>query len=137
MLYLLDTSALLSHYRSQFGWETVQLLFEDKSISLVAATISLTEFGRRLRELGMDEKEALEELSNYELLLDNVIAIDTEIAKAAFILACRTPQRLPLVDALIAATAQVNNATLVHRDEHLRSIPVTMLHQLDLQSATS
>lgn len=52
MRYLLDTSALLAHYRQESGWETVQALFEDDMAELIIAAITLTEFGRRLRDLG-------------------------------------------------------------------------------------
>jgi predicted nucleic acid-binding protein len=51
------------------------------------------------------------------------------VALAAFAIGCRTPRRLPLVDALIAAVAQARNALLVHRDEHMRGIPPELLHQ--------
>jgi predicted nucleic acid-binding protein len=47
-------------------------------------------------------------------------------------LGCRTPHRLPLVNALIAAVAQTRHAILVHRDEHMRSIPSALVRQEDL-----
>jgi predicted nucleic acid-binding protein len=43
----------------------------------------------------------------------------------------RSPRRLPLVDALISASAQVRDATLIHRDEHMRGIPADMVQQID------
>ena len=54
------------------------------------------------------------------------------MALAAFAMGCRTPRRLPLVDALMAAVAQARNALLVHRDEHMRAIPPELLRQNDL-----
>lgn len=132
MRYLLDTSALLAHYRQEAGWEKVQALFENDEAELLIASISLTEFGRRLRELGATETEVEESLNSYQLLFSEVAPVDVTMARAAFVLGCHTVRRLPLVDALIAAVAQVKIAVLVHRDEHMRSIPTTAVEQLDL-----
>lgn len=132
MRYLLDTSALLAHYRKEAGWEAVQALFESSNAEIIIASISLTEFSRRLRDLGATEAEAIEITASYQLLCDYVASVDVETAMAAFSIGCRTPRRLPLADALIAATAQRHAATLVHRDEHMRAIPAESLPQRDL-----
>ena len=132
MRYLLDTSALLAHYRQEAGWEAVQALFENNAAELIIASISLTEFGRRLRELGAAEAEVEEILSTYQLLFTEIVPVDTLVARAAFVIGCRSVRRLPLVDALIAAVAQVKQAVLVHRDEQLRTIPAEFVNQLDL-----
>ena len=58
MPYVLDTSALLAHYRQETGWQPVQALFEADDTELILVSVSLTEFGRRLRELGATEDEA-------------------------------------------------------------------------------
>jgi len=47
MIYLLDTSALLAHYRDEEGAPKVQALFEDEDASIAIASITLTEFSRR------------------------------------------------------------------------------------------
>lgn len=132
MRYLLDTTALLAHYRQELGWERVQSCFEDGDAELLIASPSLTEFGRRIRELGADEATVEEVLTNYQLLFSAVVAVDTVVAKAALILGWRAQQRLPLADALIAASAQTRNATLIHRDEHMRGIPTESVQQIDL-----
>lgn len=137
MRYLLDTSALLAHYRQEDGWQEVQALFETDEADLIAASVSLTEFGRRLRELGANETEAEEVLSAYQLLFTEIASVDVAVARAAFVLGSRTPRRLPLVDALIAAVAQARAAVLVHRDEHMRSIPPELVHQQDLTTPAS
>jgi len=123
---------LLAHYRQEAGWEAVQSLFETVEAELLIATVSLPEFGRRLRELGATETEVEETLANYELLFTELVSVDTAVAKAAFTIGCRTPQRLPLVDALIAAAAQAKEAILVHRDAHMRAIPSSLIDQQDL-----
>ena len=132
MRYLLDTSALLAHHRQESGWETVQAIFEADEAEIVIASVSLTEFGRRLRDLGAPEVVVGQTLASYQLLCTEVAPVDTAVALAAFAIGCRTPRRLPLVDALIAAVAQARNALLVHRDEHMRAIPPELLRQNDL-----
>ncbi|NWG12967.1 MAG: PIN domain-containing protein [Acidobacteria bacterium] len=132
MRYVLDTSALLAHHRQEFGWERVQALFEAEEAELMLASVSLTEFGRRLHELGFDEAAVEETLSAYQLLFAEVVQVDAAVARAAFVVGCRTPHRLPLADALIAAAAQAREAVLVHRDEHMRQIPAEMVQQQDL-----
>jgi predicted nucleic acid-binding protein len=41
-------------------------------------------------------------------------------------------RRLPLVDALIAATARSAGAILVHKDPHMAGIPAGVVKQLKL-----
>ena len=105
MRYLLDTSALLAHYRQEHGWEMMQAVFEDNEAEIIMASVSLPEFGRRLRDLGASETIAQETLTSYQLLCTAVAPVDAAVALAALVIGCRTPRRLPLVDALIAAVA--------------------------------
>ena len=56
MSYLLDTSALLAHYRQEEGGEEVQALFDDAKTQIVLASVSLVEFARRLRDLALRRK---------------------------------------------------------------------------------
>ena len=74
--------------------------------------------------------------AGYQLLCTEVAPVDTAVALAAFGMGCRTPGRLPLVDALIAAVAQARNGRLVHRDEHMCAIPPELFHQNDLGAPT-
>jgi predicted nucleic acid-binding protein len=129
MRYVLDTSALLAHYRQETGWPAVQALFEADEAELILVSVSLAEFGRRLRELGAAEDEAEAVLASYQLLFGEVAPVDAATARAAFVLGCRTQRRLPLIDAFIAAVAQARGATLVHRDEHMQAIPAELIHQ--------
>ncbi len=137
MRYVLDTSALLAHHRQEAGWPAVQAPFEADEAELILASVSLAEFGRRLRELGAIEEETEAVLASYQLLFGEVAPIDAATARAAFVLGCRTPHRLPLVAALIAAVAQIRGATLVHRDEHMRAIPAELVRQQDLGAAST
>lgn len=130
--FLLDTSALLAHARKEQGWARVAALFEESDCEILGSTVSLTELARRLRELGASVGEARGIAEEYRELLDEVVAVDTRVALAAFDIGCETPERLPLADALIAASARERGACLVHRDRHMAAIPTGVLQQLDL-----
>jgi predicted nucleic acid-binding protein len=130
--YLLDTSALLAHHREENGWERVQAIFEQEGARIFLASVSLTEFGRRLRELGAGDDDISRSIEGYEFLCEEIVAIDRAIAMRAFEVGRLTPQRLPLVDSLIAACADARRAILVHRDHHMKSIPPEIVIQEDL-----
>jgi len=134
---MLDTSALLAHHRQEAGWEKVQTLLESDDADIIVASVSLTELGRRLRELGATDAQVDATLSSYELLMSDIVVVDRAVARAAVRLMGQTPERLPLVVALIAAAAQTADAVLVHRDVHMRPIPVDLVRQFDLSAADS
>ena len=110
----------------------VQALLEEEGSEILAASISLTEFARRLRELGASDAEARRTVEDYLELLDDVVPIDDRVALAAFEIGCALVERLPLADALIAAAAREREACLVHRDRHMAPIPDRILKQIDL-----
>ncbi len=132
MPYLLDTSALLAHYRNEAGSDRVQALFDAEDEDILLCSVSIPEFMRRLRELGASPAEAADALTGYRQVVDDVVSVDEPVAGAGDELIRSTPGRLPLVDALIAAAARSRSATLVHRDAHMRPIPRDRLQQLDL-----
>lgn len=133
MRYLLDTSALLAHYRQEMGWEPVQALFEDPESEIDIAAPTLTEFAWRLRALGVEDAEIHNLLDNYSLLFTRVMAIDASIAIAAFAIGRQASDRIPLIDTLIAAAAQADEAVLVHRDAHMAAIPAEAVRQHPLE----
>lgn len=106
VVYLLDTSALIAHHRQEAGWEQVQAIFDDHDAIVIVASVTLTEFARRLRELGAHEVESCQILEDYQTLFSDIVPVDTAVAMVVFEIGCRVTQRLPLVDALIAAAAQ-------------------------------
>ena len=134
MRFLLDTSALIAHNRQEPGWSRVQALFEEDGSEVLAASVSITEFARRLRELGASQEEARRTVEDYLELLNDIVPIDDHVAFTAFDLGCALEERLPLADALIAAAARERGACLVHRDHHMKPIPATLLEQIDLST---
>ena len=129
MIYLLDTSALLAHYRDEEGAAKVQVLFEDDDASIAIASITLTEFSRRMNALGASRDVISTALENYCRVLSSVITIDESIARKAFLLGLEAESRLPMADALIAAAAHSVEAVLVHRDPHFAALPSESVKQ--------
>jgi predicted nucleic acid-binding protein len=127
MTFLLDTSALLAHYRDEAGSDRVQSLFDDPDGRILITSISLTEFARRMVSLGCSELEVEQILADYRFLFHGMISVDEKVALKAFRIGGLCSERIPLVDSLIAAAASLNEATLVHRDEHFESIPSIIL----------
>ncbi len=137
MSYLLDTSAWLAHYRKERGSERVQALFHESGNRILLASVSVTEFSRRLRDLGASMQQIRKTVTRYRHIVWKIVPIDGAVAMNAFEILHHTPQRLPLVDAIIAAAAQAEGACLVHRDKHMRSIPPLFVRQEDLDAETA
>jgi predicted nucleic acid-binding protein len=123
---------LLAHLRKELGWARVQALFEEEDSEILAASLSLTEFARRLREYGATVEEARRTVEDYQGLLDEIVPVDERVAFTAFDIGCEMTERLPLADALIAAAPRERGACLVHRDRHMASIPARVVEQINL-----
>jgi predicted nucleic acid-binding protein len=132
MLYLLDTSALFILYRNEAGAERVAPLFENKDYDIWLCALSIAEFGRKLRETGLDAGETGALLDTYLPMFTGLVPIDDGVARSALRLIEQVPVRLPLVDSLIASAALTRGAILVHRDKHLAAIPEKILPQINL-----
>jgi predicted nucleic acid-binding protein len=129
MTHLLDTSALLSHYLAEPGAERVQALFEDDAVLAGASILSLYEFELRLHQLGVAEATRIAELNRYRALLNDIVVVDEAVRSEAIRLRTSATAHVAAMDVLIAATASLKNATLVHRDPHFAAIAATLLKQ--------
>lgn len=126
---MLDTSALLAHYLREPGAEDVNLILarglDETGISLITAV----ELRGRLTELLADAAEAQRAFKLYTETLTTTFPFTRQTAEAAMELRTATRPRLPMVDALIAASAKQHGATLVHRDAHMAGIPTSVVNQ--------
>ena len=129
MTHLLDTSALLSHYLAEPGAARVQALFEDDAVVAGASILSLYEFELRLHQLGADAASRTAELRRYRALLNEVVDVNEAVRNEAIRLRTSATAHVAAMDVLIAATASLKNATLVHRDPHFAAIPASLLKQ--------
>ncbi len=80
----------------------------------------------------LDSSVWLAQWTAYAALFDKVLTADQAVAEQAIQLRAATFQRLPTIDAVIAATALVHHLTLVHRDPHMAAINSSSLQQLHL-----
>lgn len=133
MTHLLDSSALLAHYFEEQGGEQVRKLFENEDAPMLLSVLSVSEFWARLKSEG-HEAHFESEWKQQQELFDRILDVDRLVTERAIAIRRATPSRLPMVDALIAATASLHNAVLVHRDPHFRAIPAKILRQLDLDA---
>jgi len=133
--YVLDTSALLAHFLSEPGWETVERLLEKEEVHINA--VVWLEFQVRLKDIAPDKARRARALQIYAELLAGALPVTRDTAAAAFELREVTTNPLPNSDALIAATARLKGATLVHRDPHLAAIPSRLLRQQMLPEKSS
>ena len=135
MRYLLDTTALLAHYQAAPEAERLLELFDHGGHEFFLSVLSVVEFGRKLKELGVPPAQTRQTLASYTLLFNKVLPVDEEVARRALHLAFTVRPRLPTVDSLIAATAQHAETCLVHLDKHFAAIPNDALSQVRLSGA--
>jgi predicted nucleic acid-binding protein len=123
MDFLLDTSALLAHFRNEEGAGRVQAIIEDPGAEIYISSLSVAEFARRLVSLGAGIDDARSAALEYAAVAAKVLPVDTVVSIRAFEIGSACETRLPLVDALIAASASVAGAVLVHKDPHFDVVP--------------
>jgi predicted nucleic acid-binding protein len=132
--YLLDTSAVVAHYRKEVGHARVQALFDDDDAVLWIAVPSLLELDACLRDIGIEEAVRRKIVNDYAGELVHVVTVDERVARRAIEIRDVAVGRLPAVDALIAACAAICGAVLVHRDAHFDTIPLEVLPRLRLSA---
>jgi len=132
--YLLDTSAVVAHYRKEAGHARVQALFDNDDAVLWLAAPSLLELDACFREIGIEAAVRRKAVDDYAGHLVQIVAIDERVARRAVDIRDAATGRLPSMDALIAACAAVRGAVLVHRDGHFDAIPETVLQSLRLSA---
>lgn len=133
MKCLLDTSALLAHARHEAQARQIQAYFDDEDTELLLCSVTLAEMARRLRELTVPEERIWEIINEYADMAAEIVPVTSEIARLADTISAKATARLPMVDALIAAASAARNASLVHRDAHMASIPPGKVDQIDLR----
>jgi predicted nucleic acid-binding protein len=132
--YLLDTSAVVAHYRKEIGHARVQALFDDDDAVLLFAAPSLLELDACLGDIGVEASIRRKTINDYAGDLVQVVAVDERVVRRAMEIRDAASGRLPALDALIAACAVVHGAVLVHRDAHFDAIPKERLPALRLSA---
>ena len=130
--YLLDTSVLLAHYKDEACAARVQSILDDDEAEVFIASLSITEFARRLLSLRAEASDARNTALEYAGIATQVVPVDTAVAVRAYELGALCKTRLPLIDTLIAACAATVNAILVHQDHHFSGLPRELVLQEEL-----
>lgn len=127
-MVLLDSSALLAFYFGEPGAERVGEILFDERVAVGLTVLSAAELWSRLRAEGAEAafEPAWAKLTT---IASEVIPVTLPIVLNANRLRAASRARLPLVDALIAATAAERDALLLHRDPHFTSIPAKLVRQ--------
>jgi predicted nucleic acid-binding protein len=126
--WLLDSSALLVLLRSEAGVVRVHEVIAEADEILISS-VSIAEVARRCKALGASSQEISLLIEQCRLLATRIIDITFSVAERSVNISSAASQRLPLVDALIAACAAQEQARLLHRDWHFSSVPATFLTQ--------
>lgn len=131
MTYLFDTSAWLAHLFGEPGVDEIMQVFDDPASEVSVSVLSLLEVHGRLKALGkQDQWPTINKI--YSALFVRALPIDERVAQIGIEVRSATTPRLPVIDALIAATAVVHQLVLVHRDPHIAAIADSRLRQLIL-----
>ena len=130
--FLLDTSALFAHCLDEPGADTVETILQEFPGEVGISVMTWLEFQIRLEEIHPIGEARQEIVACYAGLLDEPEPVTKAVAGAACDLRRLARHRIPNADALIAATAQLAGATLVHRDPHLAAIPQNVVRQIVL-----
>ncbi len=136
MRLVLDTSAVVCIVEQESGWLVAQEKIREFDQVLISA-MTIAEYARRCLSRGDSIAEAKLAIDGVLVMVDEVIAVDEQIARRMLTVVEQATSRVPIIDAIIAATAIQHGAVLLHRDAHFRSIPQSMLHQEELPAANS
>jgi predicted nucleic acid-binding protein len=130
--HVFDTSALLAHFFDEPGADVVAGIWASGSSLPGISAITVAELRLRLGKELAEDPEAGAAVDRYLDQLTVCLPVDRAVAECAWQLRTATMRRLPLVDAIIAATARSIGAALVHRDPHFRAIPAGLLERIEL-----
>ncbi len=122
LTHLLDTSAWVAHIKDEVGGDEITGLFDDSEAQIGISALSLVEIHGVLKVIGR-EAELVNIVEQYRSLFAQIVPVDEAVAFRVTTLQQDTSPRLPGVDAIIAATAALQGAILVHRDAHFLAIP--------------
>ncbi|MBP9500930.1 MAG: PIN domain-containing protein [Candidatus Promineofilum sp.] len=126
--HLLDTSAWFIHVFKEPGSEQITELFRDEKNQVAISAISLVEMYARLKSAGR-ASEFDPTVEFYQQLFHAILPVTEKVALRAVSLRDTATTRLPTIDSLIAATAALQGAVLVHRDAHFSTLSPDQVQQ--------
>ena len=133
MTHLLDTSALFAFCFDEPGRERIEELFSDPAVTVGLSALTAVEWWARLKAEGCEDAFDGEWQAHLPLF-EGIVGCDAPTCRKAVELRAAACSRVPTIDSVIAATAAMKEAILVHRDPHFTAIPETHLQQEVLPS---
>lgn len=128
MTQLLDTSALLAFLLNEPEADRVESFIFDSPGETAVSFATWIEIHGRFKALGLDAGQIEAQMTDARRLPVVTLWPDEKILQA--MLQIKSGGYFPFADTLIAATAQVHNLTLAHKDSHFESLP--QIRQLNL-----
>ncbi|MBX3734771.1 MAG: PIN domain-containing protein [Verrucomicrobiae bacterium] len=128
MTHLMDSSAFFAYFFNEPGRVRVEEILRNTTHSPGLSILTATEFWACLKRQG-NSAAFEQEWQEHRPLFDEVVPVDWAVTHQGILLREAVRTRLPAMDALIAATAVVRDAVLVHRDPHFLEIPPSLMRQ--------
>jgi len=132
--WLLDSTALLAFVLDEAEAERVESLISDQPGEAAVSFATWVEVHGRLKALGLSEEDIEAQMTDARALPLATLWPDERILQR--MLEIKAAGYFPFADTLIAATAQGNDLTLVHKDPHFAALPGS-IRQLDLSKAVA
>lgn len=129
---ILDTSAILVHFFGEPGADVVEKVWSAGSALPGISAVTAAELRLCLGKEVSEQPAVQEAIDRYLNELTVCLPVDRAIAECAWQLKISSSPRIPLIDAIIAATARSIGATLIHRDPHMSSIPEGLVARVEL-----
>src|SRR5918996_5699088 len=126
LLYVLDTSALLTLIEDEAGTDQVQELLEKAKHGEVILLVSFMSF-MEVYYISLQERGQAEAQERVKLLASlPVLRVESSETLGVRAGAFKAAHRLSVADAWIAALAQERDATLVHKDPEFEQVESTV-----------
>ena len=121
--HVLDTSASLAQMLDEPGADTVDAILLDGRNTVAVSVLTLLEVWTTYLHRTESPTGADEAVANLRVSVSEVLPVTESVLDLAFDLRRHASARIALADLLIAATAALHGAILVHRDPHFASLP--------------
>lgn len=134
--HVFDTTAILAHYFHETGAEQVNDLLADNSVEIGIPAIELLELKSQLARTLPNAAEAHRAFHLYADELITTLPVTREVITRAITIQQKAADPLSFLEAILAATAQNENAVLVHRHPRLARLPSPLIQQCALPLGT-
>lgn len=123
MTHLLDTSGMLALLFDERGADRVSEIIDDPTAIVGISALTLFEvMTAAFRRMG-SYPSAIQVVAECVASIERIVPVTEEIVRLAMDLRQEGAARIATVDIVIAATAALHGAILVHRDPHFASLP--------------